>query len=84
MGSTLYFEPKDPGSGVARISALLFSVKSAKIGSHNHSQLLKIASWLKSLQVKRTKTLALKEELAFMRKTTLKNMTLKLLTSLKT
>ena len=53
MGSTLYFESKDPSSRVARISALLFSVKTAKLGSHNHSQLLKIASWLKSFQVKK-------------------------------
>ena len=53
MGRTLYFESNDPSSRVARISALLFSVKTAKLGSHNHSQLLKIASWLKSFQVKK-------------------------------
>ena len=53
MGSTLYFESKDPSSRAARISALLFSVKTAKLGGHNHSQLLKIASWLKSFQVKK-------------------------------
>ena len=53
MGSTLCFDSKDPSSRVTRISALLFSVKTAKLGSHNLSQLLKIASWFKSFQVKK-------------------------------